>query len=101
MPRNKQCKQDIPKTLLKTLMRTVKYKNFLVFFGEVIILKKKTFKHSTQIKDVSLSLKTGESLGIIGLNGSGKSTLMQIIAGTLKPSSGKVYMRGKVAAFLN
>ena len=63
------------------------------------ILKKKTFKHSCA-KDVSLSLKIGESLGIIGLNGSGKSTLMQIIAGTLKPSSGNVYIRGKVAALL-
>jgi len=52
------------------------------------------------LKDVSFSLKIGESLGIIGLNGSGKSTLMQIIAGTLKQSSGKVYVRGKVAALL-
>ena len=55
-------------------------------------------KHSTQ--DVSLSLKSGESLGIIGLNGSGKSTLMQIIAGTLSPSSGKVCVQRKVAALL-
>jgi ABC-type polysaccharide/polyol phosphate transport system ATPase subunit len=52
------------------------------------------------LKDVSLSLKIGESLGIIGLNGSGKSTLMQIIAGTLQPTSGKVFVRGKVAALL-
>ncbi len=52
------------------------------------------------LKNVSLTLKIGESLGIIGLNGSGKSTLMQIIAGTLKPSSGKVCVRGKVAALL-
>lgn len=62
--------------------------------------EKKDIQIFHALKDVSLSLKIGESLGIIGLNGSGKSTLMQIIAGTLKPSSGKVSIRGKVAALL-
>jgi ABC-type polysaccharide/polyol phosphate transport system ATPase subunit len=52
------------------------------------------------LKNISINLKIGESLGILGLNGSGKSTLMQIIAGTLKPSSGQVFVRGKVAALL-
>lgn len=52
------------------------------------------------LEDVSFEIKKTESLGILGLNGSGKSTLMQIIAGTLSPSSGKVCVRGKVAALL-
>ena len=63
-------------------------------------IEKKDIQTFHALKDVSFSLKIGESLGIIGLNGSGKSTLMQIIAGTLKQSSGKVYVRGKVAALL-
>lgn len=75
------------------------HKLFSALWGNENI-EKKDIQTFHALKDVSFSLKIGESLGIIGLNGSGKSTLMQIIAGTLKQSSGKVYVRGKVAALL-
>ena len=52
------------------------------------------------LNGVSLKVKKSESLGIIGQNGSGKSTLMQIIAGTLSPTSGEVRIKGNVAALL-
>ncbi len=52
------------------------------------------------LTNISFQVASGDSLGIIGLNGSGKSTLLQIIAGTLQPSSGKVELKGRVAALL-
>ncbi|MBC7712606.1 MAG: ABC transporter ATP-binding protein [Rhizobacter sp.] len=47
------------------------------------------------LKDISFSLKRGESLGVLGPNGGGKSTLMKIIAGLLKPSSGEIFFNEK------
>jgi len=52
------------------------------------------------LNDVSLSINRGEMIGIIGQNGAGKSTLLKIITGVLTPSSGQVYIRGKIAALL-
>jgi lipopolysaccharide transport system ATP-binding protein len=52
------------------------------------------------LRDVSFSVGRGEALGIVGRNGSGKSTLLQLIARTLKPTTGTVRTQGKVAALL-
>lgn len=52
------------------------------------------------LKNVSVTLGRGETLGIIGKNGSGKSTLLQIVCGTLTPTSGTRSTKGRVAALL-
>ena len=52
------------------------------------------------LKDVSLQLKRGESLGLLGLNGAGKSTLLKLINGIYLPDEGEIRMVGKVGALI-
>ncbi len=52
------------------------------------------------VSDVDLCVRRGESVAIVGRNGAGKSTLLQLIAGTLRASSGSVKVHGRVAALL-
>jgi len=52
------------------------------------------------LHDVSLEVRQGECVALVGRNGSGKSTLLQIITGTVSPSGGEVEVRGRVAALL-
>ena len=45
------------------------------------------------LKDLSLNLNTGESLGLIGASGSGKSTLLHIICGLEQPDAGNIFIK--------
>jgi len=52
------------------------------------------------LKDINLEIKKGEKLGIIGDNGSGKSTLLKIITGITAPTTGKIKIKGRIAALI-
>ncbi|ESY53106.1 MULTISPECIES: ABC transporter ATP-binding protein [unclassified Mesorhizobium] len=63
-------------------------------------LPRRYFRDFAALTNISLDVRRGETVGIIGRNGSGKSTLLQIICGTLQPTSGSVTVNGRVAALL-
>ncbi|UPK76150.1 ABC transporter ATP-binding protein [Nocardioidaceae bacterium SCSIO 66511] len=52
------------------------------------------------IDDVSFDVQEGQSIGLMGLNGSGKSTMLRLINGVLRPDSGEVLVRGRVAGLI-
>jgi ABC-2 type transport system ATP-binding protein len=67
---------------------------------DLITLRKSPFKSKTILNNISVEVKRGESLGIVGRNGSGKSTLLRTIAGIIKPDRGSVEVNGTFAPIL-
>ncbi len=52
------------------------------------------------LRDVTITVGEGETVGLIGPNGAGKSTLLKMLAGILRPSSGEVEVQGRIASLL-
>jgi putative ABC transport system ATP-binding protein len=53
------------------------------------------------LRGVSMDIKEGEFVSIVGTSGSGKSTLLNLVGGLMKPSEGKVYVKGEDLARMN
>lgn len=62
--------------------------------------RKRYSKDFYALNDISLTIRKGETVGIIGKNGAGKSTLLKIITGVLTPSSGTIQVKGRIASLL-
>jgi len=52
------------------------------------------------LKDINFEVRKGEIFGLIGANGAGKSTLLKLVARVLKPTEGRVWVKGRVAPLL-
>lgn len=79
-----------------------KQKPFLAgeVFDRLFRRGKSRVEHFWALKDVSISIKSGEALVIVGRNGAGKSTLLGLIEGTIYPTHGRVDVRGRIGALL-
>lgn len=80
-------------------------KTYKCFNNKIDIIKNLLFNASNYteyaaIKNISLSINKGQSIGIIGSNGAGKSTLLQLISGISKPTTGSVIVKGKMTSLL-
>ena len=75
------------------------YRNSREQFAALFYRSKKLMKHKA-LDDVSFDIRKGESVAIIGRNGAGKSTLLKMITGVAFPSSGELYVQGRVSALL-
>lgn len=86
--------QDVSKRY--KLFKSKKHRAFnalLPFLG-------KSYNDFYALKDISLEVKKGDILGVVGNNGSGKSTLMKIIAGVTQPTKGSVSVNGNLVPLL-
>lgn len=71
-----------------------------LFVGFLFKGMRETYSDFWALKDVTVSITPGESLGLIGPNGAGKSTLLYLVAGTMPPTKGAVEVRGSVAPLI-
>ncbi|TDL51861.1 ABC transporter ATP-binding protein [Paenibacillus dendritiformis] len=68
---------------------------------EKILYKSKgAFQEKWVLKDISLSIPRGRTVGLIGRNGSGKSTLLKVLTGILHPEKGSTKINGRVSSLL-
>ena len=52
------------------------------------------------VRDLDFEIEQGESVALLGHNGSGKSTTLKMLAGTVAPSTGRIWARGRIAPLL-
>src|SRR5688500_10353720 len=86
--------QDVSKRFTMQYTRTIKEMSIAAVRRQPL---KDTF---LAVNDVSFTAHQGEAIGLMGLNGSGKSTLLKLISGVMKPDTGKVLTRGRIAGLI-
>lgn len=84
---------------MKFNLASEKFDNIKEYFIKTI-KKQVSYDEFWALNDVSFEVGRGDSVGLIGLNGSGKSTMLKTIAGVLKPTKGRVEVRGTIAPLI-
>jgi ABC-2 type transport system ATP-binding protein len=79
---------------------TMRYHRTLKQMSIAMLRRQKISDTFLAVNDVSFTVEQGEAIGLMGLNGSGKSTLLKLINGVMKPDSGTVLTRGRIAGLI-
>lgn len=79
---------------------TVSHTGYASIKGALLWWKRRSTERLHALKGVTLTVKPGECVAIVGRNGAGKSTLLSILARVYKPTSGKIELSGRVAPLL-
>lgn len=76
-----------------------------VMHHEKPTLVERLFSHKdeifTALRNINLTIKKGERVGVIGANGSGKTTFLKIVSGIATPTTGKVVVKGKIVSLID
>lgn len=67
---------------------------------KLLYAKRAKYRDFVALSDVSLDIRRGTTVGLLGVNGSGKSTLLKLISRILYPDSGTIEVRGRVSSLL-
>ena len=91
---------DIAITITNVKKTYWMYRRPLDRLMQVLFPHRKFHSEVEAVKNVSLEIKKGETVGLVGRNGSGKSTLLQMVCGTLQPTHGTIKTHGRISALL-
>ena len=82
-------------------------KDFTIYYDKSYTLKERLLfwqRNRSEVrhvlKDISIKVKKGECLGLIGQNGAGKSTMLKLLSKIMYPNSGEIVTRGRVACLI-
>lgn len=97
-------KKNNDKTAIQVIDVT---KTFKIYYDKASTLKEKLmfWKRNesevfTALKDINITIKRGETVGLVGVNGSGKSTLLKLMTKIIYPNKGKIVTYGKLTSLL-
>lgn len=96
---NKRVMVEVDHVTIRFNLASQKVDNLKEYFIKMV-KKELMFQEFLAVKDVSFTVRQGESWGLIGTNGSGKSTMLKAISGIIKPYRGKIKIHGSVAPLI-
>lgn len=73
---------------------------FIDLFNKEKRQQKRKREEFYALSDVTFKIKKGEVVGFVGSNGAGKSTLLKVVAGVMKPTKGKVHVKGNICPMI-
>ncbi len=87
---------DLQNVHLEFTVGAERHSTLKTALGQVVARRRRAGRIVTALKDLSLSIKSGERVGLIGHNGAGKSSLLKVTAGIYPPQRGKVTTVGHI-----